>query len=285
MSEESPRNERRQRTAFRRRPNRNDNTQSQRNERYFSNGPLSPLRSPLNPKQSQGITKHADDRRERRACWKELDNQEFTKISLKDEDFPDLGVCRFTPEIKRNLTITSDQDAGENESRRENSRTDVEVEKDGATLNRRQKALDYGKNTIAYDNYFAQIKRNERQKSYPRTPDKSQKCSRRSWDQQVRLWRIGLHHWNNTCTPGQSVEGLFADTSSESASEVGDRSSTPSISMEECDVSMDHVDRDEEENSAGDQGSWAEQVATQEHSTLDNFNLEMCLKPEKNTFN
>ncbi|XP_033755948.1 histone RNA hairpin-binding protein-like [Pecten maximus] len=294
MSENSPRNERRQRSAYRRRTARNENTE--RNERYFSNGPLSPLRSPLNQKQGQRLTKHSDDRRERRSCWKELDNQKFTKISLKDEDFPDLGICRYTPEIKRDVNSTSNSlEEGEKESRRfrrkleltdnkrnskkvfrENSRTDVEMEKDEVTLSRRQKTLDYGKNTIAYDNYIAQIKRQDRQKGYPRTPDKNQKCSRRSWDQQVRLWRLGLHRWNNSSTPGQSIEGLFADTSSESASEIGDRSSTPSISMEDCDVSsVDHGDEDK--------GSWAEQVA-QDQSMLDNFDIDLCLKPEKNTF-
>ncbi|XP_060072538.1 histone RNA hairpin-binding protein-like [Ylistrum balloti] len=301
MSESTSRNERRQRQAYRRRATRNDNIE--RNDRYFSNGPLSPLRSPLNPKQGQGVSKHLDDRRERRACWKELDNQEFTKISLKDEDFPDLGSCRFTPEVNRDVTnTTTSQATGDKESRRfrrklemtdnkknskkvfrENSRTDAEVEKNEVILNRRQKALDYGKNTIAYDNYIEQIKRHERQKGYPRTPDKGQKCSRRSWDQQVRLWRIGLHRWNNSSTPGQSMEGLFADTSSESASEVGDRSSTPSVCMEECDViSVEHGDRDNE-NCVEEKVSWADQVA-QQQNLLDNFDIEVCLKAEKITF-
>ena len=295
MSENSPRNERRQRSAYRRRATRNENTE--RNERYFSNGPLSPLRSPLNQKQGP---KHADERRERRTCWRELDNQEFTKISLKDDDFPDLGCSRYTPEIRREVTRTTSTtnsfEEGEKGSRglrrkleltdnkknskkayRETSKPEsrVELEKDEATLNRRQKTLDYGKNTIAYDNYIAQIKRQERPKGYPRTPDKSQKCSRRSWDQQVRLWRIGLHRWNNSSTPGQSIEGLFADTSSESASEIGDRSSTPSVILEEC----DSVEYEDNTNCADDKVSWAEQVA-QDESVMDNSDTAMRLTPE-----
>jgi hypothetical protein len=30
----------------------------------------------------------------------------------------------------------------------------------------------------------------------PRTPDKNQQCSKRSWDGQVRKWRRALHQWD-----------------------------------------------------------------------------------------
>lgn len=302
MSENSPRKDRRHRTAFRRRANRNED--SERNERYFSKGPLSPLRSPLTQKQGQGVSKYSDDRRERRACWKELDTTEFTKISLKDEDYPDLGICRFTPEDKNNTNrgVVRDNDDGSNEGKRyrrkleltdnrknskkvnrENSRTNVEGEKDEATLTRRQKAIDYGKNTIAYDNYVAQIKRNDRKKGYPRTPDKAQKCSRRSWDQQIRLWRLGLHHWNNSQNPGQCAEGLFADTSSESASEVGDRSSTPSISIDGDVYEDSKVEEEQLESCDEDRNSWAYQVS-QEKSVLDDFDFALCMKEDTSSF-
>ena len=35
-----------------------------------------------------------------------------------------------------------------------------------------------------------------RSKSNPSTPDKCQKCSKRSWDGQIRKWRRGLHAWD-----------------------------------------------------------------------------------------
>ncbi len=37
------------------------------------------------------------------------------------------------------------------------------------------------------------LKRNKRLKSDPTTPDKNQKCSKRSWDGQIKKWRRLLH--------------------------------------------------------------------------------------------
>uniref|UniRef100_A0A1B0CLE5 Histone RNA hairpin-binding protein RNA-binding domain-containing protein n=1 Tax=Lutzomyia longipalpis TaxID=7200 RepID=A0A1B0CLE5_LUTLO len=71
-----------------------------------------------------------------------------------------------------------------------------EFETDPDVLMRRQKQIDFGKNTIGYDNYVNQVPREERKATDPNTPRKNIKYSRRAWDGLIKQWRKQLHAWD-----------------------------------------------------------------------------------------
>ena len=53
--------------------------------------------------------------------------------------------------------------------------TPFDYETDPRILQRRQKQIDYGKNTDAYKNYIMKIPKGERLPSFPKTPEKYEK--------------------------------------------------------------------------------------------------------------
>lgn len=71
------------------------------------------------------------------------------------------------------------------------SRADRECDEE--RLASRQKQIEFGKNTVGYERYLSAVPKAQRKRGHPRTPDKLQICSRRSWNGQIVVWRRSLH--------------------------------------------------------------------------------------------
>lgn len=69
-------------------------------------------------------------------------------------------------------------------------------ETDPRRLAQRQKQIEYGKATAGYKDYSKQIAKSKRKREDPKTPNKYQVCSKRSWDGQIRKWRRMLHFYD-----------------------------------------------------------------------------------------
>lgn len=79
-------------------------------------------------------------------------------------------------------------------------------ETDENVLKRREKQIEYGKNTLGYSRYCKRIPKQKRRPYHPETPPKHLKCSRRTWDGMVRVWRRQLHHWDPPSESSQSLD-------------------------------------------------------------------------------
>uniref|UniRef100_T1HPA0 SLBP_RNA_bind domain-containing protein n=1 Tax=Rhodnius prolixus TaxID=13249 RepID=T1HPA0_RHOPR len=80
--------------------------------------------------------------------------------------------------------------------RRSPTKKKREPETDQDVIARRQKQIDYGKNTMGYERYRQLVPKESRTKMHPRTPPLNLKFSRRAWDGLVKVWRQRLHFWD-----------------------------------------------------------------------------------------
>lgn len=123
-------------------------------------------------------------------------DQQYKKTKIHENDH---GRTRFRRESSSSSADSSSQ----------SSRKPIEYEKDVSILERRQKQIDYGKNTLGYENYIKQVPRDKRTKQHPRTPPKHIKYSRRAWDGLVKVWRKELHCFDPDAKQDADAEPTF----------------------------------------------------------------------------
>lgn len=116
------------------------------------------------------------------------------------------------------------------------------IETDDHKIQQRLKQIGFGKSTKGYETYVTLVTKHMREidnEDHPVTPRANQKCSKRSWDGQLKKWRRLLHRWDNVLqSEGESPVFSEFGGSDEEFSPTNNEDDVRRPSLDSCAVSL-----------------------------------------------